>query len=462
MKRLALLALGLLLGACGESTGPRVGGHTHWLSACKNDTDCGDQLLCRCDFCVVPCGTPDTACTAPIAGTSCFAADSAAAATLCDGAVAPEPLCLLPCTSDAECGGDRCASGACVPSVGTGGTAGTGGGANVGGTAGAGGTGATGATGTLCGVEICASGQVCCGPVECGTCIPEMSGQFCPDTCPTGTGGTGGVCPTSYVVPDLDRTCTTAADCFLGAHWADCCGSQVAVSFANSELTAFTAVEAACGPACTCAGSPPLAEDGAQLASVTAAISECIDGQCLARGPEYAGTCLTSDVCINTNAEGECIDAPGPQGAGICRGAAGLCFYCECAAPDTPIATPSGERPIAELRVGDLVYSVENEAIVVVPIARVNRRRVEAHRVVEVRLETGARLHISPGHPPADGRTFADLRAGGELDGQRVVATRVVPYTHSHTYDILPASSTGTYFAAGALIGSTLRQASGP
>jgi hypothetical protein len=42
-----------------------------------------------------------------------------------------------------------------------------------------------------------------------------------------------------------------------------------------------------------------------------------------------------------------------------------------CAAPDTPIATPQGERSIAELRVGDLVYSVDNDAIVAVPIARV-------------------------------------------------------------------------------------------
>jgi len=35
-----------------------------------------------------------------------------------------------------------------------------------------------------------------------------------------------------------------------------------------------------------------------------------------------------------------------------------------CASPDTPIATPDGERPIAELREGDLVYSVDGGAIV--------------------------------------------------------------------------------------------------
>ena len=43
------------------------------------------------------------------------------------------------------------------------------------------------------------------------------------------------------------------------------------------------------------------------------------------------------------------------------------------------------------------------------------------------------------------------------LDGIRVVSAELVPYTHSHTYDILPASDTGAYYAGGVLIGSTLR-----
>jgi hypothetical protein len=33
----------------------------------------------------------------------------------------------------------------------------------------------------------------------------------------------------------------------------------------------------------------------------------------------------------------------------------------------------------------------------------------------------------------------------------------IVPYGHPYTYDILPASKSGTYFAAGVLIGSTLK-----
>ena len=128
-----------------------------------------------------------------------------------------------------------------------------------------------------------------------------------------------------------------------------------------------------------------------------------------------------------------------------------------CASPSTPIATPSGERPIAELRVGDLVYSAHDGAIVAVPLVRVARTRVAAHRVMRVVLESGAVLDISPGHPTADGRSFADLSAGGTLDGQRIVTAELVPFEHAHTYDILPASDTKSYFAAGARIGTTLR-----
>jgi hypothetical protein len=128
-----------------------------------------------------------------------------------------------------------------------------------------------------------------------------------------------------------------------------------------------------------------------------------------------------------------------------------------CAAPDTPIATPNGDRPIASLRVGDLVYSVDRDAIVVVPLARVGRMPVGSHHVMRVILTDGAVLQISPGHPTADGRLFGDLTPGAALDSQHTVLTAdLVPYVFDATYDVLPASSTGTYFAAGALIGSTL------
>jgi hypothetical protein len=140
----------------------------------------------------------------------------------------------------------------------------------------------------------------------------------------------------------------------------------------------------------------------------------------------------------------------------------GCAPLCKCTSPDTPIATPTGDRAIASLRVGDLVYSVDDGAIRAVPIARTNRITVSHHEVMRVTLGNGAVLEVSGTHPTADGRSFYGLRAGDELAHVAVLSADRVPYRHPFTYDILPSSSTGTYFAGGALIGSPLAASRGP
>jgi hypothetical protein len=88
---------------------------------------------------------------------------------------------------------------------------------------------------------------------------------------------------------------------------------------------------------------------------------------------------------------------------------------CVCASPDTAIATPNGERAIASLRVGDLVYSVDGSAVKAVAIIRVKQTTVNRHHVIRVRLATGVTLEISGGHPTSDRLSFADLYAGSLL-----------------------------------------------
>jgi hypothetical protein len=132
------------------------------------------------------------------------------------------------------------------------------------------------------------------------------------------------------------------------------------------------------------------------------------------------------------------------------------CPACICASPDTPIATPTGSKPIAALREGDVVYSVDQGRVRAVPIQQTKRVAVERHVVTRVVLANGSTLEISAPHPTADARHFGDLRAGDTLGGVVVLSASIVPYAHDFTYDILPASDTGTYFAGGALIGSTL------
>ncbi|HMY18592.1 MAG TPA: hypothetical protein PKA58_19835 [Polyangium sp.] len=181
----------------------------------------------------------------------------------------------------------------------------------------------------------------------------------------------------------------------------------------------------------------------------------CNGAQC---GP--AGTCCGANCCM----PGElCCNVPGPIGDmlgchtpnanGTCPTG---CTSCECASPDTLIATPTGEKPIASLAEGDLVYSVHHGAIVAVPIRRTQRNPVTNHFVLHVELESGRVLEISAGHPTADGNSFGDLKRGSLLGGIMVKDIQRIAYAHSSTYDILPDSETGTYFAAGALVGSTI------
>lgn len=92
-------------------------------------------------------------------------------------------------------------------------------------------------------------------------------------------------------------------------------------------------------------------------------------------------------------------------------------------------------------------------------MVRATQTPVYGHHVVRVRVAGGRELEISLGHPTADGRRFADLRAGGTLDGTPITSVELVPYDYPATYDILPASDTGADFAAGMEIGSTLRPA---
>lgn len=133
------------------------------------------------------------------------------------------------------------------------------------------------------------------------------------------------------------------------------------------------------------------------------------------------------------------------------------CTLCQCAAPDTPVDTPDGPRAIETIAEGDLVFSVEDGQHVVARVVRVNRTEVPPeHAMVRVTFDDGSAIELSPGHPTADGRTFEDLATGDVLGARPVAAVELVPYDGTYTVDILPATGSGTYFAAGALVGSTL------
>jgi hypothetical protein len=244
-----------------------------------------------------------------------------------------------------------------------------------------------------------------------------------------GSGGTGG-----GRVP-----CETDANC----QGFKCCAG-VCINPGNDILNCGT-----CGNTCT--GAHPYCANGTCQQNWPCTL---VGAQCAQGATCCGGQCCTGAQICCTVTQGPTVTACFDPVNGTCPAG---CAACNCAAPSTPIATPTGDREIADLEVGDLVYSIDHGSLVVVPIKQVHRQPVTgSHRIVEVKLAHGATLRISPRHPTADGRHFSDLVAGDVVDGVRVTASKLVAYDQPFTYDILPDSDSGTYFAGGTLIGSTL------
>ncbi len=135
-------------------------------------------------------------------------------------------------------------------------------------------------------------------------------------------------------------------------------------------------------------------------------------------------------------------------------------FGCpRCLPPEALIATPSGDRPIGSLVAGSLVYSTDEAGHkIVVPIVRVGSTPAPAtHMLVVVVLADGREVTASPGHPTSDARALGTLVVGDALDGARVIAVRHRPFGEQRTFDLLPASESGVYWADGVRLASTLR-----
>ncbi len=128
--------------------------------------------------------------------------------------------------------------------------------------------------------------------------------------------------------------------------------------------------------------------------------------------------------------------------------------------------TPRGPVPVRELRVGDLVRSVDaTGAPIVVAVRELARRPVLGpHEVLTVSLEDGRQVVASGGHPLADGRALAALSQGATLEGTRVLRVTRTPFQDDATWDLRVSGPTGVYFVGGIALRSTLepRRTSSP
>ena len=130
-----------------------------------------------------------------------------------------------------------------------------------------------------------------------------------------------------------------------------------------------------------------------------------------------------------------------------------------CLSASSTIATPSGLVGITDIKQGTIVWSIDsNGDMVKSKVIKTNHVFVgNAHEVIDLRLADGRNLFASPNHPTYDGRSISDLRVGERYDGSLVKSVDLIHYKYQYTYDILPNSTTGDYFADGILVGSTLK-----
>lgn len=129
-----------------------------------------------------------------------------------------------------------------------------------------------------------------------------------------------------------------------------------------------------------------------------------------------------------------------------------------CLAATTLISAPEGDVVVTAIRPGMLVWTLDaGGRRIAAPVIEVGSTPVPpTHEMVHLTLADGRQVWASPGHRTADGRALGALAIGDTVDGVRVTGWELVPYGAGRTYDLLPAGPTGTYWAGGILLASTL------
>jgi Hint domain-containing protein len=146
------------------------------------------------------------------------------------------------------------------------------------------------------------------------------------------------------------------------------------------------------------------------------------------------------------------------QDNGRCVRARFRACHTKCLPPDARIATPAGDVPIRDIRVGADIWTQDANGRRIA--ARVERftsvEVVGEHHVARIELADGRALTVSPEHPVVDARVVQQLRVGEPYDGSSVVKLELVRYTGARTYDLLPSGPTGVYWADDIPLRSTI------
>lgn len=132
--------------------------------------------------------------------------------------------------------------------------------------------------------------------------------------------------------------------------------------------------------------------------------------------------------------------------------------YVPCLSYLTKIATPQGDINVSEIKEGQLVLTFDKKGkVIAAPVIKISKNAVsDTHKMINLVLEDGRQLFVSPYHPTPNGKCICELKIGEKYDGSIVLGLELVPYNNGYTYDILPAGDTGGYWANTIMMGSTL------
>jgi hypothetical protein len=129
-----------------------------------------------------------------------------------------------------------------------------------------------------------------------------------------------------------------------------------------------------------------------------------------------------------------------------------------CLAVGTLIDTPGGLLQVEQLHKGTIVWTVDNSGkrVPTAVVETVVTPVPPSFQILRISLSDGRTVSASPGHPSAQGLALGTYQTGDILDGALVITVEYMTYHSDATYDLLPDSTTGLYWANGILLRSTL------
>lgn len=261
--------------------------------------------------------------------------------------------------------------------------------------------------------------------------------------------------------PMPDPALTSGIECTSDA---DCPSARYTCEATLGTGTACSSGDPSCVPASAIVeGICKLKEGSRCQANFDCAIGLlCHKSQCISPGGQDCSgpadtSCPADYECVRNC--GSPVGYPGEPDPGYSCRLKGYPLFCPiCLASNTEISTPSGEINVKDVRVGMQVWSLnEKGERVDSAVVRVTKTSVPStHKVVHLILSDGRKVWVSPGHPAAEGKTVRELTTGAIYDSARIRSAELVPYWDAATYDILPDTAGGLYWANGILLKSTL------